>query len=291
MQETSTTVDWLCEALYLLKDHPRIARVTTQWISDTPVDMCRNRALQQSKDNGDHFAVFLDSDMAPDYRIRNTGEDIGPDNRPFLPDALDFALAHDGPCVVGVPYCCAPPHERVMVKRWVNMENDDPDPQFQIRSYERSEVFDRIGFEEVAALGTGLVSIDLRCLEVLPHPYFHYEWTDEHATAKASTEDIVFSRNLSFNGIPQYCYWSAWAGHWKAKCVNKPTDLPIKAIPRALKETWNREFNREVRDKHGERLKQIEEMNKLGVTMEDIRQAKTIYDDLRKKHALTNGVH
>ena len=52
----------------------------------------------------------------------------------------------------------------------------------------------------------------MRAIELLPKPWFSYEFKDEEKTEKASTEDIVFTRDLHLLGVPQYCFWNAWAG-------------------------------------------------------------------------------
>lgn len=257
MKEVSTTVDWLARACHWLNNHPRIETVATEAIVDTPVDMSRNRALKRAQELGCHFAIMIDSDMWPDYVYLHTGKEA--DNcKEFLPHAFEYALAHDGPCVIGAPYCSAPPEERVLVMKWVVRETGAPEGSAQIKSYDREEVSELTGFKEVAALGTGLLLIDMRGVEVLPQPYFRYEWKDEARTEKASTEDIVFTRNLHCLGVPQYCFWSAWAGHWKTKMVPKPVTIPLEKIPEAMRKVLWVKFNEQLNVQYGEKIRAIE---------------------------------
>lgn len=251
MLEMSTTVDWLIKVSHILHNHPRVGTVYTEPLVGTPVDMLRNRAIKKAKEFGAHFVLFVDSDMFPDYELSFQPQDEY--RIPFMPQALDFALNHDGPCVVGAPYCSAPPEENVLVMRWVNRETNDPDPQFFLERYSRSDAVGKKGMEEVAALATGVLLIDMRAMAVLQPPWFHYQFTDREQWKDSSTEDVVFTRNLSLLGVPQYVAWSSWAGHWKTKMVGKPLGIPMEAIPQAMKETIWREFNRKRREQFGEK--------------------------------------
>lgn len=260
MKEISTTVDWLVRSCHYLNNHPRIETVATEAIVDTPVDMSRNRALKRAQELNLQFALFIDSDMWPDYEfLHNKGEE-SPEKgvQQFLPAALEFALQHDGPCVVGAPYCTSPPEERVLVMRWVTVETGAPAGNAQIKSVDRGEAVLLRGFEEVAALGTGLLLIDMRAIQLLPKPWFSYEFKDDAKTEKASTEDIVFTRDLHLLGVPQYCFWNAWSGHWKTKMVTKPANIPLANISKAMREVMYDKFNRDLNAQYGDKIRQIE---------------------------------
>src|SRR6185369_944 len=152
MQEMSTTVDWIVKTSYILNDHPRVSTVVTESIVGTPIDMCRNKALKRAKELGLHFAIFIDSDMWPDYEFMHNGGKAHEFVQPFMPGALDFALKHNGPCVIGAPYCSAPPEERVLVMKWTTLETGGPEGASHIKSYDREEVSILSGMKEVAAL-------------------------------------------------------------------------------------------------------------------------------------------
>lgn len=268
MKEMSTSVDWVIRACHYLGNHERVVAVATESIADTPVDMSRNRALKRAQELGLNFAVFIDADMWPDYGYVSNGCVETEEHAQFLPHALEFALAHDGPCVIGAPYCCAPPEERVLVKKWAVTETDDPSMRAQIKSLGRDEVIDKRGFEEVAALATGMLFIDLRALAVLPQPYFSYQFKDAAQTEKASTEDVVFTRDLHCLGVPQYCLWSAWAGHWKNKMVSKPACIPIGLVPKAMRDVVRRDFNTQLQKQYGDRIARAEYLEKRVVELE-----------------------
>ena len=262
MKEMSTTVDWLARSCHYLNNHPRIETVATEAIVDTPVDMSRNRALKRAQELNLQFAVFIDSDMWPDYEfLHNQGQE-SPEKgvQQFLPAALEFALQHDGPCVVGAPYCTSPPEERVLVMRWVTVETGAPAGNAQIKSVDRGEASLMRGFEEVAALGTGLLLIDMRAIQLLPKPWFSYEFKDDAKTEKASTEDIVFTRDLHLLGVPQYCFWNAWSGHWKTKMVTKPANIPLANISEAMRKVLYDKFNRDLNAQYGDKIRQIESL-------------------------------
>lgn len=260
MREMSTTVDWLLRASHYLNNHERVEVVASESIADTPVDMSRNRALKRAKELGLHFAIFIDSDMWPDYEFIHNQAVETEAAKEFLPNAFEFALNHDGPCVIGVPYCCAPPEERVLVMKWTVQETDAPPGASQIKSFDREEVVNLRGFGEVAALGTGLLLTDMRALEVLPEPYYAYEFKDGSQTEKASTEDIVFTRDLHLLGVPQYCYWSSWAGHWKNKLVTRPATIPLGKISKAMRTVLWKEFDAQFVRQYGPKLQRLAEL-------------------------------
>lgn len=219
---------WIPNALFTLHTHPRVGACGIESINATPTDMARNRAVRHALDNNVDFMIMVDNDMFPDYQMGDPNRDKSA--MPFLPHALDFAIEH-GPCCVGAPYCSQPPQEDVLVSRWRHQEGNDPDGQVKLSKFTREEAIERTGFEEVAALATGLLLIDTRPLALMQGPWFSYQYSDSERTKMISTEDIVFTRDLSMLSIPQYVFWNAWAGHWKLKLVTKPTNLPYNCVP------------------------------------------------------------
>ena len=180
------------------------------------------------------FVLMLDDDMAPDIGLRPDMRDA--DAVPFMPSALDFALKHDGPCVVAAPYCASPPEQAVVVmKNRVVYPGQPPAMGTRLDKYTRDEAAVQKGITEVAALPTGVMLIDARVTGMLPPPWFYYEYADEkHHTKLASTEDVVFSRNLSWLGVPQYCAWDSWAGHQKRFLTGRPVLAPVTQVPAAI---------------------------------------------------------
>lgn len=254
-QEHPDVVDWLLNETARLAKDPRF-QVRHWRIDDTPITMGRNRCLEVAKKEGVDFVLMVDSDMAPDLYIGNGDLLV----QPFLPTALDFALKHPGPCAIAAPYGGPPPHENVYVFHWLNRQSDHPDVDLELNQYTREHAATLAGIQEVAALPTGLFLLDMRALNAITPPYFYYEFENDGArcpaclahepgvqTHKASTEDVTFTRDLSLAGVKVYAHWSAWAGHWKRKCVGKPQPFSVDLVAGKLREAWSRGWHSEER--------------------------------------------
>lgn len=228
------STNWVIETVIQCKSDSRIDRIHHMEYNDTPITMTRNKAIRDALDVGSDFLVVIDSDMAPDIELGKPGA------KPFWDTSWEFILNHyeQGPCCIAAPYCGPPPEENIYVFLWRNWNSGDPQfPNFSLEQFTREEAASRIGIEPVGALPTGLMIIDLRCIEALPKDkaWFHYEYTDWMETTKASTEDVVFTRNLSILGVPQYVNWDAWAGHIKQKIVSKPQILTGDYVAESLR--------------------------------------------------------
>lgn len=228
--------DWLAATVHKAKTDPRISDVLRFKINDTPITMGRNRCLEEAKKRGVDILLMVDSDMSPDL------PELGA--QPFWESSFDFLLQHHGPTVVAAPYCGPPPNSNVYVFRWANWQNWDhvPEPDMRLEQYSREEAAARSGMERVAALPTGLFLMDMRCLAALKPPYFYYEWTDHTESEKASTEDVTFTRDLSLAGIPIYCNWDSWAGHWKQFKVGKPHPISADQVAEKFRDAVARGY-------------------------------------------------
>lgn len=239
--EEPELVDWLMGvAAY---SDPRI-EIDCARKGDTPITMTRNEAVLKAQRGGYDLLLMVDNDMAPDCEL---GEDRTA--KPFLPTAIDFVLGHKGPCVVGAPYCGPPPDEWPYVFRWRNNESHNADPSGHLEMYTREEAAAMTGVQECAALPTGLILCDVRAFAAVPMPWFSYQFKGDGPECercgvprpgpqaeKASTEDVVLTRDLSIAGVPQYCAWDSWAGHVKRKVVRKPRPLTADAVSRQLRD-------------------------------------------------------
>jgi len=228
--------NYCCAVGPALQNHKRVGGVQVSYTQGYPTDRVRNAACMQARRDGFSFLLMLDDDQVPDLLWRKD-----PEAQEFLPTALDFMLAHDGPCCVGAPYCSAPPSQEVVVMKNREYAPDHPScTGVKIDKYTRDEAAVLKGIQRVAALPTGCLLIDVRALEVLPPPWFAYEYDDPPWNTKlASTEDIVFTRNLDWLGVPQYCHWSAWAGHAKSYTTGKPTASPVIDVPGSIYRAWS----------------------------------------------------
>lgn len=249
--------NWLVQTALALHEHPRVANVFHKIQMGYPTPRVRNSVLKLCREKKIDFALMIDDDVVPD--VHSPGRACGYDHLPmmrdqqnFLPSALDFALEHPGPCVIGAPYCAGPPEERVLVSRFREKEGDNPNGaaggSLELTCFSRDEAADRTGFEMVSALPTGLILIDMRTLDAMAAPWFAYEFKDAHETELASTEDTVFSRNALYLGVPQYCAWSSWCAHLKVKPVGRPRKYPMAAVPAQVAQAVRDQIERERRE-------------------------------------------
>lgn len=233
---------WMTPLVAEVQRDPRVSGVKIWNLADTPITMTRNRSVLMAREYGCDVLVMIDSDMWPDLY---SGQ---PDAKPFFHSSFDFLVDHyaKGPVVIGAPYCGPPPVECVYVFRWQAQQSEHANPDFQLEMYDRDTAAKMAGIQECAALPTGLIMYDMRAFEITEpkaasdKPWFYYEWTDKYACHKASTEDVTMTRDLSLSGSrvlgynPVFCNWDAWAGHWKPKCVGKPTVIAAKDISEKL---------------------------------------------------------
>ncbi len=223
---------WVGRLLAKLETDPECHAVDIWYkeFGDTPITMLRNRFMRDCENRGADFALMIDSDNKPDLYLG-----IDPEAKPFWDSSLAFLRAHNGPCVIAAPYCGSPPDEGVHAFRWVTHESNNPNPDFALKTITRDEAVYQRGIKLCAAAATGVMLIDMRGVKKLDHPRFYYEWKDETECDKASTEDVVFTRNLSYAGVPTYINWDAWAGHIKPKMVGRPVPIHIPSVTRQLR--------------------------------------------------------
>lgn len=249
---------WLVRTVIAAKSDPRIEEVLYETFSDTPITLTRNRSIQWAKVNNVDVLVMLDSDMAPDLYL---GKD--PSAKSFFESSFDFLYANweKGPHIVVSPYCGPPAHptdggfENVYVFHWEAGHTGHLPSSFKMQAYTRHEAAVMTGTSNIDTGPTGLSMYDVRIFDVIPHPYFDYEWEAEGGqcgechqqipgprSQKASTEDCFFFRNVAINACellgynPVYCNWDSWSGHWKPWCVGKPAILTSDGVGRQLKQ-------------------------------------------------------
>lgn len=251
---------WITRTIVECREDPRFGpgNVAEWHVADTPITMGRNQAVQVAEAQGFDFLVMYDDDMHPDLPYQGA--------KPFWQSTIDFMIDHPGPCAVAAPYCGPPPEENCYCFRWTNKESGHPNADFQIESYSRAECEGMTGIQQCAAFPTGLCIIDVRAFaklrrskkpaaEVLelykagaitleqaqrllkmPASFFYYEWKDDTQTQKSSTEDVTFSRDLFYAGVPIYVNWASWAGHRKLKTVGKPGHIPAAVVPEWMRQ-------------------------------------------------------
>lgn len=225
---------WVTKTFFKMKQDDRISEISAMYYGpDTPITMMRNRSVKDALDQKCDYILMIDSDISPDSQL---GKD--PNAKPFWDTAWEFMMnrRHEKgrgglmPATIGAPYCGPPPHECCYIFRWKNFETDGPDPGYKLEMIEREDSAFRMGIEEVAALPTGLILYDIRLFDMIPKPWYDYEWTDDTESYKASTEDVYQTRNASLCGCPQFVAWDCWADHIKTKVVTKPRPLTVECL-------------------------------------------------------------
>ena len=215
--------DWLIETILKMKRDPRVGEIYLDRRDDTPAYAVRNWFIERAKELKADIMIQVDSDMKPDY--------LRQDARPFWDTSFEFLINHNGPCIICAPYCGKAPVHNIFGFRWRSAMNPEkPVPHFSLEQFTREEAAILGGIQEVAAMPTGLIMIDMRCFEYLEPPHFQYEWKDKTESERVSTEDVFFTRNASLAGIPVYCNFDAWCGHWKEECVPPPIIMTVDMV-------------------------------------------------------------
>jgi hypothetical protein len=221
--EVPDCADWLIETILKMKKDARIGDIYLDRRDDTPAYAVRNWAVERAKELKVDFLLMVDSDMKPDLPRAGMV--------PFWDCAFEFAITHNGPSILAAPYCGKAPFHNCFAFCWRNRMNPDkPMPYFSLEQINREEAFQLAGIQEVAAMPTGLILIDMRAFDYLEPPHFQYEWKDKTESERVSTEDVFFTRNASLAGIPVYATWSSWAGHWKEELVPPPQIMTVDMV-------------------------------------------------------------
>lgn len=241
------------------RDDDRIGRFKVKEFADTPITMCRNRAVKEALKGGFDCLLMIDSDMKPDCEL---GQD--PTAKPFFASSFDYLYEHfdKGPVCIAAPYCGPPPYSNVYVFHWANGSNPDQTLNIdaKIEAFSRYQAERMTGIVPCAALPTGLILFDTRLFTVVPpkpkQGWFYYEWMDVEASEKASTEDVTATRDMAYHGQlklgynPVLCNFDSWAGHHKPLCVRKPRSIAIDHVNEQYAEAVRRNQRSDERIQH-----------------------------------------
>lgn len=135
------------------------------------------------------------------------------------------------------------------VFHWQTYQSGKAELGARLDQYSREHAAVMRGIQVCGALPTGVILFDMRAFKSHPHPRTYYEWDGDGAPcekcrarvpgpqmAKASTEDVTLTRDLSLCGVPVYCNWDSWAGHFKRMCVGKPHIVTATEVGKVYKE-------------------------------------------------------
>lgn len=264
---------WEVETVLKIKADNRIRHFCTRDYSDTPIPMTRNRAIREAKQIGAHLLLMIDSDQSPN---KHAGEGWF---KPFWDEAFNFIYERYAKgliTVVGAPYCGPPDGgENMYVFQWGAKGNRcQHETIYSLDQYSREHAAMMSGIQECAALPTGLILLDLRAADLveptgrpqvavlrdlyarkitpeearkqLKEGYFYYEWKDQFAAEKSSTEDVTFTRDIALCGMEQlgynpiFCAWDSWIGHHKPWNVGKPMRVTTENINAAYHRAYEK---------------------------------------------------
>jgi hypothetical protein len=207
---------FVSEAIRVCTADSRIDDVIDCPIGRTPTPAARNILVAECRKHAIDFLFQIDDDMRPPAG--------------FFKAALDFLIAHDGPAVIGSPYCTAPPREDVCVFEWATGRSHTPSAAFAVVNVVREDAAKRKGIETCANIGTGCIGYSVSAFDRITHPYYQYSYADETCTLVTETEDCWNARKLYFAGVPLYVHWDFWSEHRKEVWVGKPVPLEKKDI-------------------------------------------------------------
>ena len=169
------------------------------------IHQMRNVAVKAARQQHADAILFIDPDIVPDALV-HCGM------TPFLPAALQFFDEHPG-SVLAAPYCGAYP------KRSVQVFACDEHGKLIRMSHKSTKLR---GWLQVAAVGTGLMLIDMAVFDSLSPPYFFDRFRDVEETTLEHTQDVVFSKRVREAGHKIWCNFSAWCVHWQNNPVEPP---------------------------------------------------------------------
>ncbi len=244
--EHHACTDWLVTTVLAMKQDPRIGRIyRPKYVGQTPITCSRNKAVIDARMKGCAYLLMVDSDMHPDLYEQAGAPRFWDTAWEFMMKRREKEIEFHGergpkalpPATIAAPYCGPPPEEFPFVFQMTNRESDNPNPDIKLEMISRPLASMMHGIQQMDALPTGLILYDIRVFEILPPPWFRYEYSDQTESVKVTTEDVYQTRNASFLGLPQFCAFDCWAGHAKGKLVGKPKILTRDQIHESFRES------------------------------------------------------
>jgi hypothetical protein len=198
---------------------PSVGDVVLYTAHSSRILMNRNMFAHDALKAGVDFLLMIDPDMRPDlYRDR-------PGMQRFMVSSWQHALENPG-SVIGAPAVGGSPKYDTNV--FIAGEE-------HARRMTHAEVLERQRnpcIEQVHAIGTGLILIDMLVFRRLAIPFFDDVYENPEKTKLAKSQDVVFTEACTKAGFPVWCNHYAWAGHHKDELLGCPGfDEPEKSEP------------------------------------------------------------
>lgn len=264
----------------------RIGRISSENFSDTPITLTRNRAVTYAREHKFDVLVMCDSDQKPDMYVGSDPEakPFFQSSFDYLYQHWEkgpvcIGAPYCGPPPYENPYAGHWTNQMTDVPQGGHWEagetNGDNETDMQMKMWDRYSAAQMRGIQDASSLPTGLIMFDMRCFDLTDpihefkyltetlgmscedakahtKPWFYYEHKSIYQDQKASTEDITMTRDLALAGFeklgynPVKCNFGSWAGHWKPKCVGKPSNLVVEDVGHKLRAAVMRNQSREV---------------------------------------------
>src|SRR5579885_1981421 len=175
-------------------------------VSLFPTNVARNKIIDLCQERRVDICFMADADSAPPAG--------------WFKAAFLFLAGHHGPAVIGCPYVCGGPEQRVQVFEWQSPGNH-AQTSFALKHVNREDAARRTGIQEVANVGTHCVAYKVSCFDVIDRPYYSYTF-DAAQTEVLDTEEVSCHRRLHLAGVPVYVSWDHWSSHFKEERHDKP---------------------------------------------------------------------
>lgn len=174
-----------------------------------PLDVARNFLVSEARRRKADVLFMLDTDADP---AEGTFEAL-----------RDAVLAE--PCIAAVPYCSGSGHVCVYLPLPDGLPGEMP--------IGVEDAVTRTGLHPVANVGTHCVAYSVSIFDRVKPPWFEHG-VNETKSLLLETEDVIGHRRLREAGVPVYCDFSHWAGHWKEVRKDKPEVLTAEQLRQAL---------------------------------------------------------
>jgi len=187
--------------------HQHKVEIAKSGVRKGRIHQIRNAAVEQAQQLGFDRILFIDPDMVVD-RYLAAGQE------PFLPTAMRHLDGHPG-SVAAAPYC-GPWPERTIRVFGIDPENG--------KLFHCSHGFSqwREGWHQVAAVGTGLMLIDVCLFSDLEPPYFEDQYRTRNQIAMKHSQDVTFCKRVRDAGHEIWVNFSSWCGHYQNSIVDPP---------------------------------------------------------------------